>query len=132
MWTGDCSFEADNIEDANWGKFLQLNFGISTGLVDVDGKPVPSDFDEQADMCEIIRALVASGKFTGVNDVQIVPISITNEIDCVGEPGIIFTYYYKARLKCVQPLLVLLVTNKCGPSCSQASPSHLVPNLSSN
>ncbi len=38
-------------------------------------------------MCEIIRALVASGKFSGVNDVQIVPLSILTEIDCVGEPG---------------------------------------------
>ena len=39
-------------------------------------------------MCEIVRALAASGKFTGVNDIQIVPLSITNEIDCAGTPGI--------------------------------------------
>ena len=60
---------------------------MNSGLVDVDGRPVNKDFDEQADMCEIVRALAASGKFTGVNDIQIVPLSITNEIDCAGTPG---------------------------------------------
>ena len=46
MWDGDCSFEAENIEDADWLKFLQSNYGLTSGLVDVDGRPVPKDFDE--------------------------------------------------------------------------------------
>ena len=30
--------------------------------VDVDGNPVENDFSDQADMCEIIRAMLANSK----------------------------------------------------------------------
>lgn len=49
QWDTDCSFEAEY----NWGKVLE-DFGIPY-LVDVNGEKVPHDFDDQADMCEIIR-----------------------------------------------------------------------------
>ena len=44
---------------------MKKNFGIET-LVDVNGDEVATDFSDQADMCEIIRALIAGGKFEGV------------------------------------------------------------------
>lgn len=34
---------------------------MTKGLVDVDGNPVDTDFEDQADMCEIVRALVFNG-----------------------------------------------------------------------
>ncbi len=45
---------------------MKKNFGIET-LVDVNGEEVATDFSDQADMCEIIRALIAGGKFEGVS-----------------------------------------------------------------
>ena len=36
---------------------------MTKGLVDVEGNPVENDFEDQADMCEIVRALVANSKF---------------------------------------------------------------------
>ena len=35
---------------------------MTKGLVDVDGIPVENDFEDQADMFKIIRALVANSK----------------------------------------------------------------------
>ena len=79
-WDTDCSFEADY----NWLSILKRNFALSTGLVDVEGASVPGNIPEQADMCEIIRALIAGGKFEGYRldnlDNQIVDL-----ISCPGE-----------------------------------------------
>jgi len=79
-WDTDCSFEADY----DWLKPLKEKYGLKTGLVDRDGKPVDNDFDDQADMCEIIRALIAGGVIEGakldeLND------SVVDAIDCPGE-----------------------------------------------
>jgi hypothetical protein len=48
-----------NIEQ-HWKTRLEKNYGVVRGLVDVNGNPVENDFDDQADMCEIIRALIAN------------------------------------------------------------------------
>jgi hypothetical protein len=48
-----------NIEQ-HWKTRLEKNYGVTRGLVDVNGNPVENDFDDQADMCEIIRALIAN------------------------------------------------------------------------
>lgn len=58
-WTSDCSFEANS--DNHWKSRLEKYYGLTKGLVDVEGNPVENDFEDQADMCEIVRALVANG-----------------------------------------------------------------------
>jgi len=58
-WNSDCSFEAES-ENFHWKTRLEKYYGLTKGLVDVDGNPVDDDFEDQADMCEIIRALVAN------------------------------------------------------------------------
>ena len=59
QWNGDCSFEAES-EKFPWKTRLEKYYGFTKGLVNVDGEPVDDDFEDQADMCEIIRALVAN------------------------------------------------------------------------
>lgn len=60
-WNSDCSFESES-ENFHWKTRLEKYYGLTKGLVDVDGNPVESDFEDQADMCEIIRALIANSK----------------------------------------------------------------------
>jgi len=79
-WDTDCAFEADY----DWLKPLKENFGLRTGLVDKNGKPVDNDFDDQADMCEIFRALVAGGIVEGVKLDDLSP-SAADGLDCPGE-----------------------------------------------
>ena len=50
QWDTACAFEADT----NWKDNLAKQFGV-TQLVDSIGDPVSKDFEDQADMCEIIR-----------------------------------------------------------------------------
>jgi len=50
QWDSACAFEADN----NWMKLLKEHYSIMT-LVDVVGEPVKKDFEDQADLCEILR-----------------------------------------------------------------------------
>jgi hypothetical protein len=61
-WNSDCSFEAES-DNFHWKSRLEKYYGLTKGLVDVDGNPVDNDFEDQADMCEIIRALVANSKY---------------------------------------------------------------------
>jgi len=57
-------------------------------LVDVDGNPVENNFPDQADMCEIIRALVANNVFPNIgNDVTNINKDLVQYIDCPGEDG---------------------------------------------
>jgi len=58
-WDSDCSFESES-ENFHWKSRLEKYYGLTKGLVDVEGNPVEDDFEDQADMCEIIRALVAN------------------------------------------------------------------------
>jgi len=60
-WNTDCSFEAES-EKFPWKVRLEKYYGFTKGLVNVDGEPVDTDFEDQADMCEIVRALVANSK----------------------------------------------------------------------
>lgn len=56
-------------------------------LVDSHGDIVEKDFDEQADMCEIVRAAVAAGQFAKITtDVTNIPQKIVDMIDCPGDP----------------------------------------------
>ena len=69
------------------------NYNLPKGLVDVNGIPVPKSFPNQADMCEIIRAFIANGLFSQVTDnVNNIPMEITDLIDCPGEDGIFFSF----------------------------------------
>jgi len=79
-WDTDCAFEADY----DWLKPIKENYGLKTGLVDVYGKPVDNDFDDQADMCEIFRALIAGGIIEGAK-LEELNESISDGIDCPGE-----------------------------------------------
>ena len=65
-WDSDCSFE-NNPENNHWKSRLEKYYGLTKGLVDVDGNPVENDFEDQADMCEIVRALVANGNLLNLN-----------------------------------------------------------------
>ena len=61
QWDTSCAFEADY----DWMKPLREIHGISN-LVDDTGDMVDRDFPDQADMCEIIRAAIASGKINNI------------------------------------------------------------------
>lgn len=74
--------------EADWFTHLQQNYGLKRGLVDVNGEPVDKDFDDQADMCEIIRALIVSGKFEGTDDLNNLNVDFLDHIDCAGSDGI--------------------------------------------
>lgn len=50
QWDTSCSFESNG----SWEGLLKKIFGINT-LVDSVGEPVKNNFENQADMCEIIR-----------------------------------------------------------------------------
>jgi len=87
-WNSDCSFEADGTGNANWLVQLTNNYGLKKGLVDVNGDPVESDFDDQADMCEIVRSLIANGKVPEVGeDVKSIDLRVLDFIDCPGSDG---------------------------------------------
>jgi hypothetical protein len=53
MWDSNCAFEG---RDETWER-LKTIYGSALGLTDVSGKPVQSDFDDLADICEFVRAL---------------------------------------------------------------------------
>ena len=64
------------------------NYNLKKGLVDVNGDPVESDFDDQADMCEIVRALIANGKIPEVGeDIKYIDLKVLDYIDCPGQDG---------------------------------------------
>ena len=78
-WDTDCAFEADY----DWLKIASERFGMRSGLVDRDGKAVSNPFDNQADICELVRAMTVAGLFEGVK------LDALNEdsyqgIECVG------------------------------------------------
>merc|ERR1712080_143399 len=81
VWDTDCAFEASY----NWLGQLKEYYGLEKGLVDVNGKPVKRDFDDQADMCEMVRALIAGGAMPGANpNVQKIEVDVLDGIDCPG------------------------------------------------
>jgi len=81
QWDTDCSFEADY----NWQSSLQNVLGINN-LVDDTGDIVENDFDDQADMCEIVRAALAAGKFSEItSEMTNIPLKILDFIDCPGD-----------------------------------------------
>jgi hypothetical protein len=87
-WNSDCSFEADNTGSTNWVSKLINSFQLKKGLVDVNGDPIDKDFDDQADMCEIVRALVANGKIPEIGeDVKSIDLKLLDYIDCPGTDG---------------------------------------------
>lgn len=81
----DCIFEASNEGSINWVDKLINNYPLKKGLVDVNGDSVEKDFEDQADMCEIIRALIANGKFPVVGeDIKSINLRVLDYIDCPG------------------------------------------------
>jgi hypothetical protein len=87
-WNSDCSFEAEGTGNAAWLPKLINNFQLTKGLVDVNGEPTDKDFDDQADMCEIVRALVANGKIPEIGeDVKSIDMRLLDFIDCPGAEG---------------------------------------------
>ena len=87
-WNSDCSFEADSDRQNNWIQKLKTNYKLSKGLVDVNGEPIEKDFEDQADMCEIVRALIANGKFPSIGDsLKNIDDSFLDELSCPGIVG---------------------------------------------
>jgi hypothetical protein len=84
MWDSDCSFEADY----DWAARLKDVYGLEKGLVDVDGNAVKQDFEDQADMCELVRAMIAGGLVASAKaDAKYIEEGATDGIDCPGESG---------------------------------------------
>lgn len=82
VWDSDCSFEADY----DWLSRLKDIYGLENGLVDVNGDSVKEDFDDQADMCEIVRAMIAGGKVpTAKADVKNIEEDAFDSLDCPGD-----------------------------------------------
>lgn len=66
-------------------KTLREVHGISN-LVDDSGDIVETDFDEQADMCEIVRAAIAAGKFQKITTELVnIPVKVFDNVDCLGD-----------------------------------------------
>jgi hypothetical protein len=91
-WNGDCSFESEGSEDQpDWRTFFVSEYlGKDGAFVDVDGNkasPPFQDFDDQADMCEIVRALVGSGKFSFGKNMNQISLDLLENIDCAGGDG---------------------------------------------
>ena len=81
QWDTSCSFESST----DWMTDLRNTFGVTT-LVDEIGEPVEQNIPEQADMCEIVRALIAAGKFKGIPaDLTNIPDQLITAINCPGE-----------------------------------------------
>lgn len=80
QWDSSCSFEGKN----NMFTTLKEVFGI-TELVDVNGDVVMNDFEDQADMCELVRAATSKG-LLGIKDIDMkkLPKELVNKIDCPG------------------------------------------------
>lgn len=88
-WTGDCSFEAQGDDENDWRKNFLENYGVKN-FVDVFGNPANpphQDFDDQADMCEIIRALVGNGFFSFGKNMDSISLDLLDHIDCIGSQG---------------------------------------------
>lgn len=80
-WDTDCSFEAEY----DWMRLLKDIHGLEKGLVDVNGDSVKTDFEDQADMCEIVRAMIAAGLVKGAKpNVKEIDEDSVDAIDCPG------------------------------------------------
>jgi hypothetical protein len=82
QWDSSCSFETST----NYKEILKNEFNIST-LVDSNGEPVSQDFEDQVDLCEIIRASIANGDFGNNIQMRKIPEDVVNKIDCSGPLG---------------------------------------------
>ena len=82
QWDSDCSFEADD----SWVEVVQQMYSI-TNLVNSEGEPVDKDNPLEADMCELIRAAVASKKFPEYENVKELDPKFVSMIKCVGAEG---------------------------------------------
>lgn len=80
QWDTSCSFESSQ----DWLADLKKYYGIDH-LVDVVGEPVQKNANNQADMCEIVRAMIKKN-FPEINMMK-VPMSVIEKIDCVGVPN---------------------------------------------
>lgn len=78
-WDSDCAFEADY----DWLKIAKDKFGLRSGLVDRDGKAIDRPFKDQADMCELIRAMVFGGIVEGTKLEALNEDSFIN-VECPG------------------------------------------------
>jgi len=85
-WDSDCSFEAEGDDENDWRKKFLENYQVKN-FVDVFGNPADpphQDFDDQADMCEIVRALVGNGAFSFGKNMDSISLDLLDKIDCPG------------------------------------------------
>lgn len=83
QWDTSCAFESN----ADWKEQIRQHLGINQ-LVDSVGEPVKDDFNDQADICEIIRAALYKNLFD-INNVNLqkLPDDLIDKIDCAGVEG---------------------------------------------
>ncbi len=77
-WTSECAFKARY----NWPDIAKERYGIQN-LVDVEGKPLDGPLDDQADICQLIRAFIAAGLFDGTT-LKEIKEEIFEQISCPG------------------------------------------------
>jgi hypothetical protein len=88
-WDSDCAFEAEESDLEDWRKIFLGNYQLKS-FVDVYGNPADppyTDFADQADMCEIVRAMVGNGVFSFGNNMENIPLTLLDKIDCYGGIG---------------------------------------------
>ena len=62
----------------------------------MDGNSVLTPFEDQADLCQLVRALVAGGKLpTSKTDVTQLKEDLVDSIDCPGNPDNGTTFVFK-------------------------------------
>lgn len=85
-WDSDCSFEAAENDTDDWRKKFLGTYQLKY-FVDAYGnpsEPTHSDFVDQADMCEIVRAMVANNSFSFGSNMENIPYDLISKIDCPG------------------------------------------------
>lgn len=90
QWNGNCSFEAEGDEENDWRKFFVTDILKGGAFVDLNGnKAIPpyQDFDDQADMCEIVRAFVGNGKLSFGKNMDSISMSLIDALSCPGAEG---------------------------------------------
>lgn len=88
-WDGDCSFESIN-ENHPWTDRLFALYPMMRGMIDVNGNTIEKkNFENQADMCEIVRTMIGNNMIKGITLVGDMITSINKnvayEITCPGE-----------------------------------------------
>ena len=83
-WNSDCAFKANY----DWFSIAKENYALTSLLIDEDGNTVEAPLEDQADICQLIRAMVNSNLFDGISIDKIIPEDAFETIRCPGPENI--------------------------------------------